>query len=333
MGSTDLFSSSYGPGVVGTFMALIVLLGFGGLYMMVGDNYLKGGPPIEAVIAENANDISHLKKSISARTASLAEHDVMKKAGFELQRLEVTTGELEKRVAHLQSEVATNQAEIDQVNSAFEDYKARYRESARLSMIDRVFDELRGSDGTVYKNVKVTSIDPVRLNFKHDNGIGKVSLSDLPADIKDFLQFSEVEATDHAGSEQMADAALGDAVKIAQQEDKVIRLENDVREQRNELEKARSSLDRARRAIPVHERSIRQKRMEIASERQKSGVSRVPQMKEELSQMESALRKVQRAIPDLTRTISELTDKVSETEKNIVEARSKLARLHAGEKE
>ncbi len=333
MGSTDLFSSSYGPGVVGTFMALIVLLGFGGLYMLVGDSYLQQGPPIETVIAENEKDIAQLKKSIAASTDQLTRIDQIKKARFELQRLEVKTAELDQRIQGLISKKEQAASQVAAAERTFEQYREQYRESARLSLVDRVFEELRTGDGKVFQNAKVTSVDPVRMNFQHDDGIGKVNLGDLPADLKTYLQYSEDRAKEHLVAEHQTDAKLGDAVKIAQQEDLVIKLERQAAEKRATLEKAKSSLNRAKRAVPAHERTIRAKRMEIADERGKRGVSRVPEMREQLRQMESDLRKVQRAVPDLSRQISDLTREIGETETAIGEARAKLARLHAGEEE
>ena len=333
MGSSDIFSSSHGPGVIGTFMALVVLLGFGGLYMLVGDSYLSSGPPIETQIEELDKDIAILKSSIAAHSEEVESFAELKDAAFKLQRLAIKNKELENQIAELETNRESATTKLDAGMAEFEDYKTRYRESARLSLVDKVYEELQSQDGTTFRNVKVTSVDPVRISFQHKNGLGKIDLANLPEEMRDYLQFSSEEAQSKIVDEQTLDSNLAVDVAIAKQEDKVIRLEQRKAELTEQISTQKSLMKRNQRAIPMLETAIRTKRIDIANERSKRGVSKVPQMREELSQMEAKLRKIQKSIPEASRKIAELTKELNETVAAISEARAKLARLHAGQME
>ena len=90
MGFTDLLSSSRGPGVIGTLLALLVLVGFGTLYLFVFDEGLQGGQKtIEAVIRDQGLEIENHKIQIQNARERLERAAVFKAKGKEADDLKV----------------------------------------------------------------------------------------------------------------------------------------------------------------------------------------------------------------------------------------------------
>ena len=74
MSFSDMMSSGRGPGVIGMVMALIVLLGFGLLFMFAFDEGLQGGSQsIQSVIAQQAKHIIDDQQAITTGRESLAK--------------------------------------------------------------------------------------------------------------------------------------------------------------------------------------------------------------------------------------------------------------------
>ena len=60
----DIFSSSRGAGVIGALLALLVLVGFGTLFLFVFDKGMQGGDiTIESVIRDQDSTITSLKNT------------------------------------------------------------------------------------------------------------------------------------------------------------------------------------------------------------------------------------------------------------------------------
>ncbi|WP_353565795.1 hypothetical protein [Haloferula sargassicola] len=313
-------------------MALIVLLGFGGLYMLVGDQYLKEGPSIEAVIEENGKEINHLRKNIASATGKLGEFDEIKKASFEFQRSEVTARELESRRDNLAAEQDAAREKLAAVVAEFDGYKEEYRDSARKSLEGTVIADLELPDGQVLHDVKVSKVDPIRMSYQHTNGFGKINLADLPQDIRDYLQYSAEEEDDRRLAEIQKGNQTELQVKVAQQEDLVIRLQNELTQLRAAVQSKRDMLKRSKTAIPQQQQRVEAMRIEIDKERRKS-VSHVPEMRGKLRRLESDLRDMNKAVPQIGRDISTLTQEISQKEEQLLEARQKLAEIHSGKVE
>jgi hypothetical protein len=72
MSFSDMMSSGRGPGVIGMLMALVVLVGFGVLFMFATDEGFQGGDQsIESIIKHQAGDIESLKGGIANGMKSL----------------------------------------------------------------------------------------------------------------------------------------------------------------------------------------------------------------------------------------------------------------------
>src|SRR5688572_6833776 len=128
MSFSDLVSSSRGPGVIGTFVAFIVLGGFALLYFMVFDERMQGGDKtIGTVIREQEIAIDSHKsriESLRAKEETAGKRDAIAR---EVQSISRTIDAETARKAELTEQVAAGQAELQAIDEKWEAYKDQYR--------------------------------------------------------------------------------------------------------------------------------------------------------------------------------------------------------------
>lgn len=74
MSFSDMILSSRGPGLIGTLLALLVIAGFGTLYVLVFDDSLQGQPSaLAAEVAEKRGRILKLSQSLASARARLED--------------------------------------------------------------------------------------------------------------------------------------------------------------------------------------------------------------------------------------------------------------------
>jgi hypothetical protein len=132
MSFSDLMSSGRGPGVIGMVMALIVLLGFGLLFMVATDEGFQGGDQsIESLIAHQAKDIEFSKGALERGVKSLGDAPERIKWTKELNSLQRGTPVFKERIVALGGNIQSRKAEAVRGERAFEDYKNQYRAHVR----------------------------------------------------------------------------------------------------------------------------------------------------------------------------------------------------------
>ena len=331
MGSSDIFSSSYGPGVIGTAAAIFVLLGFGGLYVFVFDKSLQGGGErIEVTIAEDAKAIEHTRKAITSATEKLARAEGFKDVLAKIQRIGVTSASLEVRIKDLEARVEAENGAIAGVETGFADYRRKYRESARAAMVGKTYDELRTTDGKVYQNVKVTEVDPLRMSIRHTGGITGVDLVNLPAEMQDFLQIDKEEREAHKDVEVTVTKTMKHGAEIAALQEKIGNLQYERGEAQRKVDMANAALDRSVQGIPMIESQIEAKQRELIAERAKAntgGISRAPAVEGEIRSLERRLLDARAMVPELRKRASDGEQAVRELDEQIAALRAKIVEL------
>ncbi|MFK7909268.1 MAG: hypothetical protein AB8F34_01560 [Akkermansiaceae bacterium] len=189
---TDLLTSSKGPGVIGTFLAIIVLAGFGGLMVLVTDN--SKGPGLATQIKDKKSKVNSLQEQIKS----------WQKASVEYKQRRVKQRELNSAVASLQrkkaqvkntlEELEGKKGEIQAVGNKLEEYKKQYRIAERARAVGETMATLETKEGKVYEGVKIRKIDAMGINIQHKNGFTRVNYQHLPDEIQDRFQFSEEDA-------------------------------------------------------------------------------------------------------------------------------------------
>ncbi len=190
----DLITSSKGPGVIGTVMALVVLSGFVLLYFLVFDaNMMGGGIKIESVIRDQAVEISGLRDRLDSKTKETTIIPERQKILSELEevtrKIRLDQGEVEG----LTRVIAKVKNEIVETGKNFETYQQAFHVQIRGEATGSKYPELKTVSGKSYKGVTITRVDAIGMAFTHQDGSSRVDFSDLPTDIQEHFQYDPKE--------------------------------------------------------------------------------------------------------------------------------------------
>lgn len=183
-------SSGRGPGVIGTVMALLVVCGFGLLFVFVFDEGLQGGgETIESVIASQAKEMDGYQTRINNADEVLATVPALQKVSKDLAAVQRQSTFLAAEIEGLNKSVEVLNGQIAEKNEAFAAYKDEYREHVRGKAVGMKYPELKTADGTVYTDVEVREVTAVGIQIRHDAGQKRIPFEDLPEEMKDYYQF------------------------------------------------------------------------------------------------------------------------------------------------
>jgi len=326
MGFSDLLTSSRGPGVIGTLLALLVLVGFGTLYMFVFDEGLQGGKKtIAAVIRDQDMEIDSNKIQIQNAKERLADAEVAKARAKEANELTSRNEVLTKQVEELTAAKTAATDAVAQATADWEKYKDDYRASEWASAVGDKMPDIKTSSGEVFTSVEIKSVDHTGVRISHSGGAKTIKPEDLPPDLFDRFQFDlakkeaiekkEAEIfTGHTNNVEIANLAKSGQEKLLS----IDRLNQ-------EASKAAESVETAKESVMRFQSAIDRKRMEIASERAKTGgISRAPQMQEELKVLERKSRENRESIPLNNDKITKARREISKLQGEVREIKGKI---------
>ncbi len=210
----DLLTSSRGPGVIGTFLAVIVLAGFCGLGMMVL-NSDPVGPTPEAQVAKLKDRIIEYNEKITDKEAELATYENFQ-ALVPQRNIQQKQSEMrEQRLSALQAKLIEEESQLEDLGNSFEEYKNDYRKNERLIARGEVID-LSEVKGTRFKNAEILSVNALGMRVGIASGPKNISYGELPESLQDRFQFNAVEAG--AYQEALEKASEMQAIADAEQD-------------------------------------------------------------------------------------------------------------------
>lgn len=233
---SDLLTSSRGPGVIGTLLALVVLVGFGGLTMVVfNDN--TSGKGLGAQIKDKEAAIRNQEARVKHWQMAAVEYDARRKQADKLDSLSRRLGRKQAAVAKAKTGVDQAKTKILRLVEEFESYKERYRVAERAKSAGEKMAKLTTKDGKVYEQVKVLEVTAIGMKIMHKSGTSRVEYHRLPDEIQDRFQFTKEGA---AKIEQKEAAQVARSVQKAEgyQKAVIIRdLKHKIRVNRENIDK------------------------------------------------------------------------------------------------
>jgi septal ring factor EnvC (AmiA/AmiB activator) len=137
-----------------------------------------------------------------------------------LQQVEEAAGEvtgMEAKLKTMEAELEAAKKESEATRSEFDAYKKQYRVSIRERAKGREYPQIAKLDGTVFKGITLSKLDPVEVRFLHSEGIGSLALSELTPEFATEFGFDEGEALAFIESKKRpADEGAGGAVAFEQ---------------------------------------------------------------------------------------------------------------------
>lgn len=332
MGFTDLLSSGRGPGVIGTLVALLVLVGFGGLFMVFDkDMERAGGKKIEAVVRD-------LGLEIEGKQTQLASFKELVKQGDLLKEQENTIGEIKASVAQgapkieeLKANISAAEAANKEAKAAWEEYKNQYRAQTWEKAIGRNIGDVKGvTSGKLYTNAVITKVEHIGLRVTDSTGPKRIALEDVPLSLVDELQLSkEIALVDEgqAGDDEEIHRLLAELTELGERRDAK---EAFIEQLENKATDSEKSASTANTSSGEYDRLISRLQAQIRAEKGKS-VSKAPQMEQELRQLKAradanrasieplrqAAREARAAIPQARTDLRKLEDDFAAKNKEI----------------
>jgi hypothetical protein len=197
----DMLSSSRGPGVIGTLLAMVVLVGFGGLYFLVEDGS-GDGMSLEGTIRQEARKLAHLETSgkLQREKAETAPHlrEIAAELAAVKEQIQATDAAIESSATKLENA----QAELATLTESFDSYQAGYRNQIRTAAKGTVYPEIKTRSGRTFKDVTVLAVDAVGMSFRYEDGSSRADFEDLPAAIQEQFQYDPREKAKAREKEQ-----------------------------------------------------------------------------------------------------------------------------------
>lgn len=248
-------------------MALVVLIGFGLLFMFAFDEGMQGGDQsIESVIAHQAKEIEGYENRIASGEKSLSTAPRLTATAKEVSRFKRENQALGERIGELKKAIETANAGLVTARQTFEGYKDQYRSFVRSKAKGETMPELVTKTGISYKNVNIREVTPVGIQIRHDEGQKRIPFEELPDAMADYYQFdpnqkiaaltventtrNEHEAAAAVANDQADQAMAEQRVKErAEKQEKTLRdvaaKQEQVRSLKDDIAGLQSDLDRA----------------------------------------------------------------------------------------
>ncbi len=191
----DLLSSARGPGVIGTLLALVVLVGFSGLYLLAFEKGSNGGSGLDLAseIKHQDVEIENLHDRISLVQKSLEAVPALEKKVMDIEAITKSTRLNQGTLTGLQNLASTLRGDVESSKNELLAYKAEYRAYMRDKAKGEQIEEITTLSGKTYKHVVVREVTPIGMQIRHDDGFTRIPCDDLPQALQDRFQFDPQE--------------------------------------------------------------------------------------------------------------------------------------------
>ena len=190
MSFSDMMSSARGPGLIGTLLAMVVVVGFGLLFMIASDEGPLGeSQAIGAVITRQGKSIESLRGNIAAGEKLLEQVPVKVANAKELARLNRAKSLVQTRITELNSRLTSCREEITHGDEIFEAYKNEYRAFVRGKAKGETFDKLEMPSGVIYHKVSIGEVTAIGIQLRHEGGFKRIPFEELSEALQDRFQY------------------------------------------------------------------------------------------------------------------------------------------------
>lgn len=225
-------------------MALIVLLGFGLLFMYASDETERGGQSIESVIAQQTREIDGHEANIDYDRKKLEQAPARIASAKELARLKRENQSLQENLTNLAARIEAGKADLALRKQTFANYKDQYRTYVRGKAKGEAMEKLQTLTGAVYTNVNIREVTAIGIQIRHADGQKRIPFEDLPEEMKDHFQFDPNQKDTALAEESKTREAHEAAVEVANEQVD----EQKVRQREKDAELAKEKLKQAIKA-------------------------------------------------------------------------------------
>jgi hypothetical protein len=271
-------------------MALVVLIGFGMLFMFVFDEGMQGADQsLESIIARQEVDIDSLKVGISRGTKELVKAVSLDATAQQLARVKRENQLRKDRIEKLIQDIEATEDAITASTRKFATYKDDYRAFVRDNAKDRTMEQLKTLKGRIYDKVIIREVTEFGVDIRHEGGSARIPPAELPAALQDEFQ---LDPKYHAKEEQDNHEAGEEAAKDPRLEKKRKKDEAAAREQRiRDIAMKEARIEKLKGEIRDLEQAIIKEKFKR--------LSKTPQMRVRLAANKSEVDRLQNEVSRL----------------------------------
>lgn len=317
MAFSDLVSSSRGPGVIGTFIALIVLGGFALLYFLVFDESMQGGKEtIGKTIRDQELAIANFKTKIESYRGK--EESIATRAGI-AREVQALSRQIDAETSHkteLIQQVATVQAELKAIGEKWEGYKDQYRAQVWKEAQGQQLKEFKTVSGKVYTDAKVLGVDHTGMRLMVFSGPFTVPSEELPDELRERYQLSDEKKQAILQAENKGTAIHEGNVDIATRQQRIALLNTTIGEKTAAKTATETRLQSATDAGPRNDAEIQRLESQIRREKDKA-ISNAPQLQQQIQQLRKKSEDARNAMPKLRADIQTLDGEIAKLDAEV----------------
>lgn len=296
----DWFSSHRGAGVIGTVVAVGVLISLGSLFLLAFHEDDDKGKSISRIILEQGKQIDQLRNAVHSVNMRVIElkrnHEISRECDVLQRRLS------DQSLQCHEQEMALKEAQrgMESLIQEKKQYTDLYRSFIRKNEIGKSYPELITKSGRTYRRVVVKKIDDLRVGITHESGGGTVKWNDLPDDMYQRLLFNEDLAL--AQSKKESDAASHFASQFEDSEIKssIMALEESMADAKSAFESKRALASQSSAKISSAQDQIRRLQKMIHNEVQKEGLRHTPRYRSQIMTLEKSIDEERRRIAEFS---------------------------------
>lgn len=190
----DLVSSGRGPGVIGMFMAIVVLVGFGVISIFVFDAELQGEDnSVAAVVRKQAEEIDMIHHQIETNNSVAADAAKVIANNKKLEELVKKNAADEAKLTELRETASNAKDTIFSATKEYNSYVTEYRNHTRRKAIGESIPELKLKSGDSYENVEIRDVSEIGVEIRHSGGQSRVAFEKLSTEWQERFQFDPEE--------------------------------------------------------------------------------------------------------------------------------------------
>jgi len=245
MSFSDLMQSARGPGVVGILLAMLVLGGFGLLFIFSFDD-VKAEAKVtpEHAIHEQEKEINDLRVILGERQTGLEKLPRLQEAERKLRELTESSAAAAGNIEGAKAAIAETAAKIDGLQADLEAYKDLYRQASRIAAKGEQMDTLTTLANKTYRQIVVREVNAIGMRIAFDGGAGSTTIpfEQLPAELQDRFQFDAEQRDALLAQESGAVKIHQDQIDKKNKADETAKQLQELQEQKDRIANARRDL-------------------------------------------------------------------------------------------
>lgn len=191
-----MMQSGRGPGVIGMLLALLVVGGFGVLFLVAFNEEPPGDKlSLQAEIKEQAREIEDATTTLARNQQKLDIVPKLQAAELKLRDAKREILYAQGRIDSTKTGIGSAQQQLTENAAEFEKYKDQYRDAARRAAKDEELAKLETRTGQTYEKVVIREVTPVGMQIRHQGGFARIPFEELPAELQDRFQFDPAQKT------------------------------------------------------------------------------------------------------------------------------------------